>query len=366
MKISHSGIQLYSTCPKAYQYRYKDRIHSLYRGSALFYGSAIDNALNYMLENLDKGVEDIVGETIAVFNKHWEQQDDKTFGLIDLPKYPYILYSKYDFDYELLEKEDWKELFSMAENPMDNKSRIDDLIKQGDFKDLSEEDKMFYNYCSWLSLRRKTPHLIRGYYEQLVPQIKRVIEVQKAVEITDECGNTLNGFIDFICELQDGSIVVADNKTSSVEYEEDSVSTSTQLAKYRFILNNVYGFNISKAAYFVLSKKLRRDKVCKSCGHKSTGSHKTCDAVVDGKRCHGEWDKKYVVDTQLVVQHIPDQFENMVMENTDEIIKCVTAEVFPRNLTNCITKYGSLCDFYNKCHGKDTSHLVVVEKKEAK
>ena len=224
---------------------------------------------------------------------------------------------------------------------------------------------MFYNYTCWLSLRRKTPYLIKAYYEQLMPQIKRVIEVQKKIEIEDSSGNILNGYVDFICELQDGTIVVADNKTSSIEYEEDSVETSSQLAKYKFILNTEkYGYNIEKAAYFVMSKKLTKEKTCKKCGHVASSNHKTCNAEVDGVRCHGEWDKKYTVDTQLIVQEIPEHFEELVMQNTDEIMECIEKKVFPRNLSNCINRYGKACDYYNICHKKDTSHIIKIEDKK--
>jgi PD-(D/E)XK nuclease superfamily len=371
-KISHSSISTYLSCPKSYQHKYKNKIYPKYQGSALFFGSAIDEALNDVLANHKKvSDEELIQIGIKKFNEKWEQKEDRNFGLIDLPKYEYVLYSRYDFDGDILEKEDWREVYASYPDATQKLSLIQDKLKSLDFQDLESEDKMFYNYLNWLSLRRKGHYLIEAYVTQLMPNIEEVIEVQKNLEIEDEHSNKITGIADFVCKLKAGEygritlmepeVVIPDNKTSSMDYDEDSVATSQQLSQYRTILNN-QGYNITKGAYFVMKKKLNKNvtKTCKSCGHVATGSHKTCDNVINGTRCNGAWDKvtKVSVDTQLVVDTIPAEFSSLVMENADDIIKAIESDIFPRNLNACKGMYGSPCPYFGLCHKNDMTNLV--------
>jgi len=356
----------------SYKLKYKDRLSSVYKSSALFFGAAIDEALNYML--LNKNKKNVLKGSIKIFEEHWETQTDRTGEVTSLPKNPYILYSKYDFDGDLLQKSDWKEIFSMEKNPSGKRKAIEDLLKTCEFEDLSEENRMFYNFTSWLSLLRKGPLLLEAYYNELLPQIKEVLEVQKEVVMEDEEGNKISGVVDLIVKLHSGDIVVGDNKTSSVDYDSDSVATSAQLSQYREMLNVEYGYNIKYAAYFVVSKKLEKDvtKICKSCGHKGEGSHKTCDNMIQSEidskpmRCNGEWDKKVVIKTktQLIMQEIPSHMGKNVLENYDAVIKCVTQEIYPRNFSACSGKFGNRCEYYKYCHQNSKVNLIDKNKKE--
>lgn len=374
VKISHSGINSYITCGHSYKLKYIDKIHPLYKGSALFFGSAMDEALNTVLEHHKS--TDIYEKAVKVFDEKWEQQEDRTVGLISLPKYEYILYSKYDFDADLMQKSDWRELFVVDENAIEKLQHIQSELKEVEFKDLSTDDKMFYNYANWLCMRRKAHYMIDAYIKDLLPNIEEVLEVQKTLETKDDTGNKLTGIADFVCKLKPGiygnielteaEIVIPDNKTSSIDYEQDSVETSPQLAKYRVMLNAEHGYNITKGAYFVIKKKFTKNttKTCKKCGNIATGSHKTCNAVVNDKRCDGDWEKSVVVTvpTQLIVQNIPDQFSTMVMENVDSVVKAIEAEIFPRNFSACKNQYGSPCPYFNLCHKGQMKDLVKGEK----
>jgi hypothetical protein len=379
MKLSNSSISTFQTCGEAYRLKYVEKITSLYKGSALFFGSAIDSGLNHLL--LHKDEEHVIGDSVRLFMSEWGVNVSRTGEKTEMPRNPYILYSKYDFDIDLLEKDDWAGLFSelkeynkktksKIDSPLEVKNLIDAKLQTSSFQDLPEEDRSYYNFMSWLSLRRKGEILIKGYAKSLLPRIKTVVEVQKSFELSDEEKNVLNGVIDFVCVLDDDTLVVADNKTSSITYEQDSVKSSVQLSLYVRALNILnddpeHEWKVGKiehAAYFVMSKKLVKHitKTCKSCGHVSTGSHKTCDNMIEtemigpgtGKpvRCNGEWDKtkEYEVNTQLIVDRVSETVQNMIMENAENVKQSIKSGVFIKNLNSCQGKFGP-CEYKAYC-----------------
>lgn len=385
IKLSNSGINTYFECPKAYDFKYLQKLSSAFKGSALYFGSAIDTGLNYMTEHKDD--KDVLDMSMQEFYKAWEQGKDSSQQPIDLPKNPFITYSKSDFDYELLGKKEWAELFKLKKNPLEERSRIYDLIKEGGYPSVPEEDRMFYAYSTWLCLRKKGELLIKAYHDQILPLLEEVVLVQHDVELKDgdyDEANRIKGVVDLVVRFKDGAIegvtskenIVTDNKTSSVEYEQDSVAGSQQLALYKTLLNaseKTGDLKIVKGAYIVLSKKLEKNttKICKSCGHLGLGTHKTCDNEIDSKekagkkvRCNGEWDKKteFKVNTNIIVDTIPTTFADSVIENFDTVVKSIEANLFPRNYNSCHNKFGGLCDFYNICH-KGTMENIVKQQK---
>ena len=90
--------------------------------------------------------------------------------------------------------------------------------------------------------------------------------------------------------------------------------------------------------------------------------HKTCDNVIDGKRCNAEWietinPKAWI---QIIINEIPKMTEDLVLENIDQINESIKSGIFIRNLQSCIMPWGK-CNFYEKCYkGKDTD-LVKAE-----
>lgn len=383
IKLSHSSQNKFQTCPKSWELRYKEKIVSIYKGSALFFGSAMDEALNFMLINKDKKDIDLIAESIRVFDIHWEQQKDNQYQLIDLPKNEFIIYSKYDFDADLLEKEDWRELFQMTSNPLQFRSAIEAKLypKKGseekpvEWSDLESEERMFWNFASWLAIKRKAKLLIKAYHEQILPNIKEVIAIQKEVKLSDGAETEITGFVDAIVRLQDDRVAVMDNKTSSMEYTENSVETSPQLALYQSILNikaesgtDEWTTPIDVCAYAVLSKKLDKEitKVCKTCGFKGEGSHKTCNNEIEGKRCGGEWEKtkKFTVSTQFIVDIVPDIVQDMVLSNAEAISGCIQSGHFPRNFNSCGGLYGTPCEYRNLCWNNSSKNLVKLDEKK--
>lgn len=378
-RLSFSSKNKWLQCPASYKLHYIDKWRPVTLNSNLVFGSAIDVALNWLLESKDN--PEALTMAKLTFDQNFEQGQNSLRELVDLPLNPNMKYSRYDFDPDLLEKKDWAELFKYNKDFFEMKNATDEKLKAGvDWLDIPEEDRMVLNYANWLCMSRKGHLLLEGYHKYILPNIKRVLAVQKTVELEDEDGNVLNGVIDFIAELHDGRIAIVDNKTSSTEYEEDSVSSSEQLATYQEIMNifaedpeNEWKHKIDCCAYAVMSKKLIKDitKTCKDCGHIGQGSHKTCDNLVEVPgsekkvRCNGDWEKvkKFDVKTQFIVGTISDKYAQEVLENVTTVKSCIELGLFPKNYSACKSMFGSECPFLKLCHKGDSSGLINVEKK---
>lgn len=379
----------YLSCGESYRLHYLEGWRPVTFSSALVFGSAIDNALNYMLEH--KNDADALEQTIHEFNKNWEQGENSRREKVDMPLNPMIEYGKYDFDPDLLEKSDWAELFKYDENFFETKSKIDSMLypredEDGikappvEWLDIPEEQRMVYNYAVWKSLAKKGHILLTAYYNNILPYVKEVLAVQKTISLLDEAGNDLNGIIDIVVKL-DGKklgmnydpVTIVDNKTTSTKYEEDSVFSSEQLAKYQAIMNikaadpeDEWQHKIDLCAYAVMSKKLIKDitKKCSKCGHVGQGSHKTCDNIIDGVRCNGSWDKdkKFAAKTQFITGKISQEFEERVLENAVTVKSCIEHGLFPKNYSACANLFGRKCPFIDLCHSGDSKNLINVKK----
>lgn len=370
LKLSHSGKNKFQTCPKSYELRYVKKYVSRLKGSPLFFGSAIDNALNYMLEHKDD--ENVVQVSKSIFDEHWFKQKDNKYDEVELPKCEEVSYYKSDFDPMLLDYGDWIQL---PDNILELRENIEIRKSEIGWWNLEPIERQTYNFSCWLSLRKKGLMFIDAYYKDIIPKIKKTIAVQMELSLSDGADASLTGFIDAIVELQDGRVAVLDNKTSSKAYAEDSVQTSEQLALYQAILNvyteddsHPWNLYIDCCAYAVLGKKLRKKttKVCDSCGHTVTdGSHKTCTNMRGGKRCGGDWKKSFelTVDTQFIVDNIPAKMHDDVLSNAENVIVAIQKSDFPQNFEACKGVYG-MCEYYNLCHNNSMVGLIDISKKE--
>lgn len=371
VKLSHSSKNKYLQCAHSYKLHYVDRWRSIIMSSALSFGSAIDNASNTMLENKDN--PECLKLAIDTFNRSWEQGEDYARKTIDLPLNPNVKYFKSDHEPDLLEKKQWAELFKYDGNLFETRNSIDEKLKAGiKWLDIPEEQRSVYNYTNWLCLQKKGQLLLTAYHKEILPQFKEVLAVQMKVELIDDEGNNLNGVIDLVARLHDGRVMVIDNKTTSTEYDEDSVSMSEQLATYVTILNifnddpeHSWKHKVDGAGYAVMSKKLIKEviKICKTCNHSGTGSHKTCDNVINGTRCNGDWDKtkKFDVKTQFILGTISEEFGQSVLENATTVKSCIEQGLFPKNFSACADMFGSPCPMIGLCHNGDTKGLVKLE-----
>lgn len=255
INVSFSALETYEQCSEKYRLRYEERIVSEKIPSPLFFGSAIDSAVELFLLQKKKILSDreldlLLNENAySMFDKCMSEQN----GIL-LEKNPDCEYFYSDFEPSILKAEDLTKLSKLYPNIQDffeffNKCKI----KLKEKEDLSKNSKILFNHLCWMSLYRKGELLLKAYEESILPEIEEVFDIQKEIELLNESGDRLRGKIDFIASFKDHPdiIYICDNKTSSEAYRDDSVSNSTQLSIYSEAENS------SNACYVVLQKKIR-------------------------------------------------------------------------------------------------------------
>lgn len=205
--------------------------------------------------------------------------------------------------------------------------------------------------------------MIRTFREKIQPKIKKVLALEKEIKLENDSGDIITGFADLVCEWEDGSTIVFDFKTSTKNYEDTSVLTSPQLSLYVFSLSEEY--KTRKAGYIVFNKKVikNKTKICKNCGFNGTGGrHQTCPETIAGDRCGGPWLEKIKPEifTQIIIDEIPQQTENIVIENIEHINTQIKNGIFIRNLGSCRKPWG-LCPYFSKCFYNSDEGLIKVE-----
>lgn len=353
-KLSHSAASKYQQCGQAYKFHYIDKIRPKVTGASLVFGGAIDEALNSILT----GKDDYKEVFLAKFT-------NSTINKIDryIPTYLEIVYSSTDFDADLITDEDRAFIGEKSGQP-----HVDEAIAQirakrnkSGLNSLTDKEKLVFNLANWCSLKQKGLLMLEAYKKKVLPKIKKVLSVQKKVVLGNADGDEIIGYVDLVAEVEDHGVVILDNKTSAMDYEEDSVIISPQLSLYTHILEEEY--NTRKAGYIVMKKAIAKNKtkVCRSCGYDgSEGRHATCSNTIDGKRCGGEYEIKIKPEVfiQFIVDEIPEQTEEIVLENYDVINDGIKKGIFHRNFNSCQNWYGGYCPYMNLCYRGDAKGLV--------
>jgi len=324
LKISHSSIECYNQCSEKYRLRYRENLTSERISSPLFFGTAIDAALEVLLlkkkEDLtDKELNLLLNEDMySIFDTTMREQN----GVL-LERNPNCDYFYSDFDFSVLTKEDhnylskvypsindWEEFFSTCKA----------YIKT--HGELKPNTKIAFNNICWLSLYRKGEIMLKAYERDICPQIHRVYSIQKDIELLNDSGDILRGKIDFIASFIDNPDVkyLVDNKTASEPYKEDSVANSVQLSIYC----EAEGF--TNAAYAVMEKKIR------------------------SKEPKGR--------TQLIKDQISDDQKQKVFDNLEKQLDNIAREEFhKKDSPKECHFFGKKCPYYLYCWSGDMSGL---------
>ena len=360
-KISHSAANEYISCPQRYKYKYLEKLKPVSKNASLYFGSAIDLAIQSYLKDPKSNYEE-------VFTKNWKTANDLgTF--INLYDSVNIDYSYRDYDEDLLTFEDieiakqsQKELLPNFEGSWEEaKEYVTTRKKQRAHVHFSNNEHRYFNRLSWMSLYRKGLIMIRAFVEQVGPKIKKVLMVQKKVQLTSSAGDILTGYVDMVLDLEDHGIVIMDLKTASMDYEQLQTLVSQQLGIYASILGAE--INSYKVGFIVLLKNLEKEKIkiCKKCSFKGEGSHKTCNNEINSKRCNGEWDVK--INPKGKVQILIDELTETNMQATLDTISGVTHAIkeglFYRNSNSCL-EYGG-CAFLDYCFKGDSKGIIKDE-----
>lgn len=345
-RISHSQLRLFSECGKKYEYYYQDRIRETTKSGALFFGSAMDKAF----EALCKGAKKEDALTAYYNAMHWGDINGK---VVNIPTEECLVYGKTDYDSDLLD--DTPEKQAAIEAALEKKQNW------AGHWGLTQAERLLINDACWRSLYRKGLILIDALVESVMPRIKEVVATQKKLELTNGA-DSLIGFPDLICRLDDGLLYLLDLKTSSRPYDTDSVATSQQLTIYDEALKQE-GLVVDKQGFIVLLKKLKKTtkKTCKSCGFTAEpgARAKTCTDESSGKRCGGAWNEsvEFKGEVQWVLDTIPERSKDIILENVDNINHAIENKVFTRNFSACEGNFGR-CAYFDLCWKNKMDHLT--------
>lgn len=361
-KLSYSAINTYSTCGQKYYWHYIQGYREKWQRASLLFGSAIDKALNNLLE------ERSYDKSLAVFEKEWNFQfvNKKYTSLFSNPD---IVYGARDLDLDLIETSEEDQTW-LAEFENHKKSRK--------WEEISEEDRTKYNTFCWKSLCIKGLIIIKSYNEKILPQFQSVTGIQHKSELTNSDGDSVVQYLDFIATFQDGSVVLMDNKTTSSldYYKDDSPGKSQQLLSYFY--TNREAFSLGGVGYVAICKQIVKNKTkkCSKCNEDGTETKaRTCDKEYPGKvikrkkevdgmiRCDGEWDVTMNPEAaiKVIVNTPKEKSIDLVLSTFDEANNGIKNEVYYKNLAVCDNQYGSPCPFRALCWEGSTEDLTKKE-----
>jgi len=346
LRLNHSQCSKYTQCPQAYKYHYVDRIRPSLSPASLLFGSALDAALNELL----KPEQNLSPEDIFLR----DFTNNKINGIDTyLPTNTKLTYAASDLDLDLL---------SLTEEEEEQIIGLKNKKAKYGLDGFSFEEHQLYNQRCWESLKEKGLMMLKAYRVKVLPMFEEVLAVQVPINLSNG-EDSITGFVDVVAKVKGQGVVVLDNKTSSIEYAEDSVITSPQLTLYMHALHPEY--KTRKAGYIVLRKQVRKNrvKICSVCGHDGSATrHTTCANTVNGKRCGGPLNETISpeIDVQIIIDEIPERTEDIVMDNYDSVTHAIANEVFPRNLHTCNNMYGGKCPYFNLCFKNKTDGLEKV------
>jgi hypothetical protein len=311
IQLSHSAANKYEQCPAMYKYHYIDRIRPISNSSALYFGSALDESFNVLLESKKSMQLGIEAQNISLLQKAIIEFEDQWDDKVDQNN---IDYFKSDIDLSLLDQSDLKDLTVFDPEVRDHELFIKecfDIIKNKE--ELSPEDKILYKRIAWECLLKKGSMLIKAYHDDILPKIHTVFDIQKKVELPDDRGNILIGYIDAVVSFIDAPDrkVVLDNKSSSKAYTEDSVANSPQLATY------VEHEGLEWGAYGVVEKKIRK--------------------------------REPKTRTQLIIDKIPEKTIDETFKVYDNVLEGISIGFFEKNYDSGCYFFGKPCPYYSYC-----------------
>lgn len=288
INLSHTAKEKYMDSPRAYYLHYLLNLREEKCGSALFFGNAMDNALNVLL--VDRDLE----KSKVEFDRQMRTfaYNNETLDILNTDK---IKYSKSDLD--------------------------ESLVPEGTEEHLK----------AWTSLRAKGMMFLDAYHKDILPKIKKVLTIQQYMEIKNEAGDKIIGFVDLVCEWEDGRIIIFDNKTSSVDYASNKLQDDApQLATY-MESPLIKKYNPTHQGYIVISKKVRK--------------------------------KEPRVRIEVIIDQIPETLIEKTFADYDKVLKCIKRGEFQCSGT-CDKPWGK-CPYKAYCEtdGADLTGLVKLTKK---
>lgn len=273
MKISNSRLDLYNLCPRKYKYSYIEKLRTPTVYSSLVFGKAIDEALNYILICKKDNKKINQNKALKIFLDKLDDWDKS-------------------FKFEFYKKEVPKEAL-----------------------ELNDPDKLMAVLERFKTIGKA---IIQTYIEDVLPKFKRIVDVQLERKIQNEEQDELTMVIDFIAELEDGRIVLMDNKTTSSTTSYRDVKNSQQLALYS------EHFDVKYCGYLVLNKEINKE---------------------------GKVDWELIVDEPLETKRA-DVYTDLV-----KTLDKIKNQEYNKNEKACFS-FGRKCEFYSYCKFGNAQNII--------
>lgn len=273
MKISNSRLDLYNLCPRKYKYSYIEKLRTPTVYSSLVFGKAIDEALNYILICKKDNKKINQNKALKIFLDKLDDWDKS-------------------FKFEFYKKEVPKEAL-----------------------ELNDPDKLMAVLERFKTIGKA---IIQTYIEDVLPKFKRIIDVQLERKVQNQEQDELTMVIDFIAELEDGRIVLMDNKTTSSTTSYRDVKNSQQLALYS------EHFDVKYCGYLVLNKEINKE---------------------------GKVDWELIVDEPLETKRA-DVYTDLV-----KTLDKIKNQEYNKNEKACFS-FGRKCEFYSYCKFGNAQNII--------
>lgn len=331
IQVSYSAIDSYLSCSEKYRLERIVKIIPDSVNMAFCFGSATDAASEVIFKAYMKDAAPFNREEmINLFEDkltNYEFQGEMLY----IPTHAKIKYSKADVQPELLTKEDLADIeaYILEESDLDV-GKITDFIDY--FKDTKiklEEEIVIYNYIAWYCMLRKGILILDRLVQWAKDEIKEVVSIQRKIEIVNDEGDKLIGYLDLEAILKrDNKIRTIDLKTASnpkQQYPDDKISKSMQLT--------IYANETQKeVAYVILGKTIKK--------------------------------KAPRVDIRELYGTISEQQLDETFEKIDVAMNGIKNGIYTKNTNHCFA-WGA-CQYMSLCFKGEMRGLVEKVKKEDK
>lgn len=321
-KLSKSAYDKYTSCPEMHRLHYVEKIRPILTGSALVFGSAMDTALNSLLEKSSEDPWTVFDQAwnTTLIGKNVEFIRESTNILWDASDFDPLMLTEGELDFVL------EYMQGLGYGGTDAVGTIEGIFKKigrngTKFNELSENQKKSLSFACHLSMTKKAHLMIDTYINEALPTIEKVLSVQETVEL-----DNVMGVLD-IKAIVDGKETVVDNKTAKTPYGAYQLEESIQIPLYNKLTNTDNGL------YIVLNKKIIHNK--------------------RGKRCN----------IQILPFTTTKEQQNLVFDSMKEVATHIKNGVYYKNLNSCAKYYGAPCPYYNYCRNGDMAGLYTKEEK---
>lgn len=238
LTVSYSAIDTYLSCSEKYRLERILKIIPEAINTSLMFGKAIDDASEVIFRPFMKDADKEYSrdEMLLKFKTKLTTLDYQNKELY-APDNILIKYSKADVQPELLEKEDLEAIKKYINNTdliIDNIPNFIEYYKDTKLK--LDDETAIYNYIAWHCLYRKGIMMLDTLKKWADENIEEVISIQRKIEIKNDIGDILIGYLDLEAILKrDGIPRTIDLKTASKakrQYPDDKIKESMQLAIY--------------------------------------------------------------------------------------------------------------------------------------